>query len=249
MRAWEVERKVDLANGLVLAVLVDNGEVPSGALGKFVEVLVGTGLHQRDAVDLHALRFRLGAKFTRPNVRAAGHAIGHKADNLWRGAHPKGHFNSLVPGSSRGERGFLDDASGIGQLLGRGIQPAGALPDPVRSPASPGFLPAVVFASGSFDSRIAALAVQVDLVPSLPRDAGEKDDSVACAVRQLADGLAEFSAHEVGSALRAHRAGEVDDVADTLSADGLTEEAGSSGPIPVTGSPSRPEVAIRPVVE
>ena len=33
MWAWEVERKVDLANGLVLAVLVDNGEVPSGALG------------------------------------------------------------------------------------------------------------------------------------------------------------------------------------------------------------------------
>ena len=89
MWAWEVERKVDLANGLVLAVLVDNGEVPSGTLGKFVEVLVGTGLHQRDAVDLHTLRFCLGAKFTRPGVRAAGHAIGHKAEICGGGLIPR----------------------------------------------------------------------------------------------------------------------------------------------------------------
>ena len=100
MWAWKVERKVDLANGLVLAVLVDNGEVSSGALGKFVEVLVGTGLHQRDAVDLHALRFGLGAKFPCPSVRAAGHAIGHETDNLRRGAHAKGHLDPLVPGGS-----------------------------------------------------------------------------------------------------------------------------------------------------
>ena len=44
-----------LANVLVLAVLVDDGESSPGALGKFVEILVGTRLHQRDAVDLDAL--------------------------------------------------------------------------------------------------------------------------------------------------------------------------------------------------
>ena len=44
-----------LANVLVLAVLVDDRESSPGALGKFVEILVGTRLHQRDAVDLDAL--------------------------------------------------------------------------------------------------------------------------------------------------------------------------------------------------
>ena len=47
--------KLALANVLVFAVLVDDGESSPGALGKFVEILVGTRLHQRDAVDLYAL--------------------------------------------------------------------------------------------------------------------------------------------------------------------------------------------------
>ena len=37
--------KGDLANGLMLTVLIDDGEVASGALGQFVEILVSTWLH------------------------------------------------------------------------------------------------------------------------------------------------------------------------------------------------------------
>ena len=50
-----VMKKLALANVLVFAVLVDDGESSPGALGKLVEVVVGTRLHQRDAVDLHTL--------------------------------------------------------------------------------------------------------------------------------------------------------------------------------------------------
>ena len=110
--------KGDLANGLMLTVLIDDGEVASGALGQFVEILVSTWLHQRDAVDLHSLGLRLGPKVAGPGVRTAGNAIGHEADDLGRRTHPKGHFDPLVPGGSRGEGCFLHDAPGIRKLLG-----------------------------------------------------------------------------------------------------------------------------------
>ena len=51
----QVSEVVPLAHVLVLTVLVDHGKSPSGALGKFVEILVRTGFHERDAVDLHSL--------------------------------------------------------------------------------------------------------------------------------------------------------------------------------------------------